>query len=125
MGHQAIDPDAALGFAGFGARAESIGFAVGRKRGRGLARISPFCEQAVCDRVHRDEIRHVRLAAHWLRALSPGQSDLSAYLAAVPFPFAANRAKGRRFEASARREAGLSEAFIAHVQTARGRGQPA
>lgn len=76
---------------------------------------------AVCERVHRDEIRHVRLAARWLTRLSPGRSDLDAYLESVPFPFAANRAKGRRFDADARRAAGLSGAFIDHVRLARSR----
>lgn len=75
----------------------------------------------VCEQVHRDEIRHVRLAAHWLRKLSPGRTDLEAYLESAPFPFAASRAKGRRFDASARHEAGLSPAFIEHVRAARGR----
>jgi len=74
---------------------------------------------AVCDAVHRDEIRHVRFASTWLQQLSPGCDDLAAYLASVPFPFAANRAKGRRFDVAARRDAGLSEAFIEHVRHAR------
>ena len=74
---------------------------------------------AVCEAVHRDEIRHVRLANHWLQTLTPGRTDLDAYLDAAPFPFAGNRAKGRRFEPGARREAGLSEAFIEHVRHAR------
>ena len=71
---------------------------------------------AVCERVHQDEIRHVRIAGRWLRALSGDASDLEAYEACVPFPFGTNRAKGRRFDAEARREAGLSEAFIEAVR---------
>ena len=47
--------------------------------------------------------------------------DVDAYLEAVPFPFAPTRAKGRAFDADARRRAGLSEAFIETVRTARGR----
>lgn len=74
----------------------------------------------VCARVHRDEVRHVAIAARWLVALSPpGASDAAAYARCVPFPFAATRAKGRRFDAEARRRAGLSEAFIAAVREAR------
>jgi uncharacterized ferritin-like protein (DUF455 family) len=73
----------------------------------------------VCDAVQRDEVRHVRLAADWLRRLAPGRSDLDAYTEAVPFPFAATRAKGRRFDAEARRRAGLSSDFIEAVRTAR------
>jgi len=73
----------------------------------------------VCDAVQRDEVGHVGLAASWLRRLAPGRSDLDAYTEAVPFPFAATRAKGRRFDAEARRRAGLSAAFIEAVRTAR------
>jgi len=74
----------------------------------------------VCQRIHDDEIRHVRLAARWMRALAPeGQAEIDAYREAVPFPLAAARAKGRRFEVAARRRAGLSEEFIAFVRDAR------
>jgi uncharacterized ferritin-like protein (DUF455 family) len=76
----------------------------------------------VCQRVHDDEVQHVRLAALWLRRLEPGEQevdDLDAYLDAVPFPFAPARAKGRRFDAAARRRAGLSERFIEAVRDAR------
>lgn len=70
--------------------------------------------------VHRDEIRHVRLAMTWLRRLRhPGESDIDAYLGSVPFPLSAARAKGRRFEVEARRQAGLSEEMIAFVRDAR------
>jgi uncharacterized ferritin-like protein (DUF455 family) len=73
-----------------------------------------------CQRVHDDEVGHVRLAAAWLRRLSPDARDeIEAYERAVPFPFAAGRAKARRFDAAARRRAGLSPAFIAHVREAR------
>lgn len=74
----------------------------------------------VLDRVHADEIGHVRLAARWLLVLdTDAVSDLEAYERAVPFPLSAARAKGRRFEAAARRRAGLSEEFIEHVRGAR------
>jgi uncharacterized ferritin-like protein (DUF455 family) len=80
----------------------------------------------VCEQVQRDEVRHVRVAARWLRCLSPpGESDATAYARCAPFPFAANRAKGRRFDADARRRAGLSEDLIEQVRSARsqpGRG---
>jgi uncharacterized ferritin-like protein (DUF455 family) len=74
----------------------------------------------VCERVHRDEIRHVHSAAHWIARLAdaPGD-DLDAYLAAVPFPLSAARAKARRFDVPARQRAGLSARFIAHVRDAR------
>jgi uncharacterized ferritin-like protein (DUF455 family) len=76
----------------------------------------------VCERVHADELRHVRLAATWLTRLTPaGTSDIEAYEQAVPFPLGAARAKGRRFDAAARRRAGLGEAYIEHVRAARAR----
>ncbi len=78
----------------------------------------------ICERVHADEVRHVRLAATWLRRLAPpGTGEIEAYEAAVPFPLGAARAKGRRFEAGARRRAGLGEAFVEHVRRARSRAE--
>jgi len=85
---------------------------------------------AVCERVHRDEIGHVRFAAHWLRVLpdetgAPGAAhagdddEIARYEETVPFPLSAARAKGRRFNVEARRAAGLSDAFIEHVRGAR------
>ena len=74
----------------------------------------------VCARVHADEIQHVALAARALRELGvPGAGDTQRFEAAAPFPFSAARAKGRRFDAEARRAAGLDEKFIAHVRHAR------
>jgi len=75
----------------------------------------------VFERVYRDEIRHVALAARWLERLSPEHAGdpVGAYDAAVPYPLAAARAKGRRFNAAGRRAAGLAEVFIEHVRTAR------
>lgn len=74
-------------------------------------------------RVHDDEIRHVRLAARWLRRLrhiAPGSpAEAQAYLDAVPFPLSPARAKGRRFDRAGRRQAGLSDALIELVRTAR------
>jgi uncharacterized ferritin-like protein (DUF455 family) len=74
----------------------------------------------VCQVVHDDEVGHVRLAATWLARLGdPCQSETERYLAAVPFPLSAARAKGRRFDTAARRRAGLGEEFIDHVRRAR------
>ena len=74
----------------------------------------------VAEVVHADEQQHVRLAAEWLPRLVPaGEDEIGAYTASVPFPLEAARAKGRRFDAAARRAAGLSEAFIEHVRQAR------
>ncbi len=74
----------------------------------------------ICQRIHDDEVGHVRMAARWLRALAPeGQGEIEAYQEAVPYPLAAARAKGRRFDEAARRRAGLSGEFIAFVRGAR------
>jgi len=75
----------------------------------------------VCQTVHDDEIRHVALAHLWLRRLSPRPDTdaVAAYDEAVPFPLAANRAKGRRFDIASRRAAGLPEPLIDHVRRAR------
>jgi uncharacterized ferritin-like protein (DUF455 family) len=74
----------------------------------------------ICQRVHEEEIGHVRLAASWMARLSrPGESEIEAYERAVPFPLSAARAKARRFDADARRSAGLSDEFIHYVKSAR------
>lgn len=75
---------------------------------------------AACQTIHDDEINHVRLAYTWLNRMKPTQeSDVEAYSKNVPFPFSASRAKGRGFDFDGRRKAGLSEAMIEHVRTAR------
>ena len=73
----------------------------------------------VCEDVQRDEIRHVRVAATWIRRLAPGADDSQIYAQHVPFPLGATRARGRHFDAGARRQAGLSEHFIDAVRQAR------
>ena len=75
----------------------------------------------ICQRVHDDEVSHVRRASEWLMRLSGGDNEdpVAVYDETVPFPLAASRAKGRRFSVASRRSAGLSEPFIEHVRTAR------
>ncbi len=75
----------------------------------------------VCQVVHDDEVRHVRLAAEWMRRLGEAEEldEIAAYERYVPFPLGASRAKGRRFEPAPRREAGLSPELIEHVRTAK------
>lgn len=75
----------------------------------------------VCQQVHDDEIRHVGLAARWLPRLVPelAADPVGLYAQCVPFPLAANRAKGRRFDLPSRRRAGLPDALIEHVRQAR------
>ncbi|MFP8874444.1 MAG: DUF455 family protein [Myxococcota bacterium] len=93
----------------------------------GFRRAGDLESAAVCQRVHDDEVLHVRRAAEWLMRLSPAHvgDPVSAYEESVPFPLAANRAKGRRFDEAARRSAGLSEDFIEHVRKARSSQQTA
>ncbi len=74
---------------------------------------------AVLQRVHDDEIGHVRLAATWAVRLAGTSSDVDAYRRGVPFPFSAARAKARRFDRGARAKAGLSDELIAYVEDAR------
>ncbi len=73
----------------------------------------------VLQRVHDDELGHVGLAARWMPTLAEGADEVERYEASVPFPLSAARAKARRFDAASRRRAGLGEAFIEHVRTAR------
>ena len=103
----------------------------------------------VCQVVHDDEIGHVALAARWMPLLAeaanhpesrsrddiathePAFDDIEDYAACVPFPLGPARAKGRRFEPTPRRRAGLSDRFIEYVRNAkspqqqRGPGRPA
>lgn len=74
----------------------------------------------VMQRVHDDEVRHVRFAARWLATLDEGSmSDAESYLKHAPFPLSPARAKARRFDVASRRRAGLSEEMIALVKSAR------
>lgn len=83
-------------------------------------RVGDEASAAACQTIHDDEINHVRLAYTWLNLMKPTQeSDVEAYSKNVPFPFSASRAKGRGFDFDGRRKAGLSEAMIEHVRTAR------
>jgi len=79
----------------------------------------------VCQRVHDDEIAHVGLAAHWNLRLGPHTDETEAYIAAVPFPLGAARAKGKQFSADARRRAGLSAEFIDYIRTSRSSAETA
>lgn len=81
-------------------------------------------------KVHADEIKHVAMAAHWIKVLGPPGTDIiEAYSEAVPFPLSAARAKARQFDVTSRRRAGLGEPFIEYVrdaqsnQNTRGSGQ--
>eukprot|EP00913_Durusdinium_trenchii_P017211 g16184.t1 len=69
----------------------------------------------VLQRVHDEEVQHVRLANVWLRRLANrSESDLELYQRyAVPPTFGLHKARGKGFAgAASRRCAGLSEAFV-------------
>jgi len=72
----------------------------------------------VCQRVHDDEVGHVRRAVRALRHLRGEPDDAARYRACVPFPLSAARARSRHFDAASRRRAGLDESLIAHVRDA-------
>jgi len=79
---------------------------------------------AVLQRVHDEEVHHVRLAHVWLRRLSGAagiHDDLELYQRhAMPPAFVLAKARGKGFSGeAARRKAGLSEELIAAVKTAR------
>src|SRR5882672_11188652 len=86
----------------------------------GFRRAGDEASARVSELVHRDEQRHVALAAKWLGRLSPaGEGEVESYTASVPFPLEASRAKARSFHPEARRGAGLGDALIEHVRAAR------
>jgi uncharacterized ferritin-like protein (DUF455 family) len=64
------------------------------------------------DRVHADEIRHVRFAWTWLRRLGGDADPWQVYLANVRPPLGPARARGPRLDRDARRRAGLTDAFV-------------
>jgi uncharacterized ferritin-like protein (DUF455 family) len=73
---------------------------------------------AVLDQVHTDEIAHVHFAWTWLRRLSPPEADpWQTYLAHTRPPLGPRRARGKNFDAEARRRAGFSPDFIAKMGT--------
>jgi len=71
---------------------------------------------SVLERVHRDEIHHVRFGWTWLERLKPpATSAWEAYRANLTWPVRAELARGRTFRPGPRRRAGLDEAFIAEL----------
>lgn len=72
------------------------------------------------DQVHQDEIRHVGFAWHWFTAWCPDESrrwDV-AWSHSAP-PHDASRARGREFDAEARRRAGIAPDFLARLEAIR------
>jgi uncharacterized ferritin-like protein (DUF455 family) len=73
----------------------------------------------ILDRIHEDEIGHVRFAVAWTNKLKRAdQSDLDCYLEHVPYPLGLNRAKGPNFRLEARVQAGFSPGFLEAIERA-------
>jgi uncharacterized ferritin-like protein (DUF455 family) len=72
---------------------------------------------AVVDRVHLDEVGHVRFAVQWLEKFNDGKgSDWENFLEHLPAPLNAGRARGKTYDREGRRQAGLSETFIDNLE---------
>ncbi|HYH45863.1 MAG TPA: DUF455 family protein [Thermoanaerobaculia bacterium] len=67
---------------------------------------------AVIDRVHQDEVEHVRLGWKWLQAWKGGASAWEVFNAQLTWPLHPSRARGRRFHPHGREAAGLDPEFI-------------
>ncbi|MBK8482620.1 MAG: DUF455 family protein [Proteobacteria bacterium] len=68
------------------------------------------------ERIHQDELRHVRFGWRWLARLKdPTQSMWQAYCASLTYPVRPAFARGARFSVEARRRAGWSDDFIAEL----------
>lgn len=69
------------------------------------------------ERIHREELRHVRFGWRWLARLKdPAQSMWQAYCDHLTYPVRPAFARGPRYSVEARRRAGLSEDFIAALE---------
>jgi uncharacterized ferritin-like protein (DUF455 family) len=68
---------------------------------------------ALIEKIHDDEITHVRFGWHWLREFKrTDQSMTGAYETGVHWPLRAALARGKEFHPDGRRAAGLDEDFI-------------
>ena len=68
---------------------------------------------AVIDRVHRDEVEHVRFGWTWLGTFKPpGQSMWDAFRENLAWPLRPLKAKGPTFHPEGRRAAGIDPEFI-------------
>jgi uncharacterized ferritin-like protein (DUF455 family) len=72
---------------------------------------------AAIERVHADEIAHVRFGWIWMRKLAGAHADpWATYVASTRYPLGARRARGARFDREARRRSGMAEAFIDAIE---------
>ena len=72
---------------------------------------------AVIERVHRDEIEHVRFGWRWLgRLRDEGESMWEAYRASLTWPLRPAKARGASFHREGREAAGLDPEFIRRLE---------
>ena len=72
---------------------------------------------AIMRAIHRDEIRHVEFGITWLRRLKPPElTDFEAWEQNLTWPVRPSKARGKEFQADARREAGMTDAFIEELR---------
>jgi uncharacterized ferritin-like protein (DUF455 family) len=75
---------------------------------------------AVIDRVHRDEVDHVRLGWAWLQRLKgEDQEAWQVFESNLAFPLEPGRARGRKFNRAPREAAGLAPEFIDQLEKSR------
>jgi uncharacterized ferritin-like protein (DUF455 family) len=67
------------------------------------------------ERVHADEIGHVHFAWIWMNRLCPGD-PWQTYLQHIAPPLGPHRARGARLDRDARKQAGISDQFIAELE---------
>jgi uncharacterized ferritin-like protein (DUF455 family) len=76
---------------------------------------------AVIDRVHRDEIEHVRFGWTWLERFKPeGQTMWDAFRSNLTWPLRPLKAKGTVFHPEGRVAAGLDPEFVRLLEAAEG-----
>ena len=70
----------------------------------------------VIERVHQDEIEHVRFGWRWLEVWRGDEDPWEVYRRHLVWPLRPARAKGKHFHPEGRRAAGLAEDFIRRLQ---------
>lgn len=80
-------------------------------------RVGDPSTSGILDKIYRDEIKHVGFGLKWFRRWkAAGKSDWEAFRERLVFPLSPSRAKGNRFNAVGRGEAGFDESFIGELQ---------
>tara|TARA_B100000927_G_scaffold283343_1_gene270991 strand:+ start:178 stop:996 length:819 start_codon:yes stop_codon:yes gene_type:complete len=69
----------------------------------------------IMDIIYRDELKHVKLGAHWLEYYSAPKSLWDTYLECLPEGISPARSKGISFDSSHRIKAGLPTEFIENL----------